>query len=223
MRTRYLVLAIATVLVAAACGSADEGAGLASADPLIPASTADAGATGEVATLQQDAPTTIAASTAAEEVTVEEAFLAFAECMRGEGIELNDPQFEADGTLRLTIRSLVVGDVDEEVMQSARTECALHLEGVTQTFQMVDRSDLEDQLFAFAQCMRDNGYDIPDPVYVEGAHTPGQGGGGQGGPFGKLDRADPEFIAANDLCLPRFDDLWWGPGGGLGGGGGGEE
>ena len=82
---------------------------------------------------------------------------------------------------------------------------------------------VEDQLFAYAECMRENGYDMPDPIYVERTHTPGQGGGGDGGPFGKLDRTDPDFIEANEVCQAQFEDLWTGPGGGPGGGGGGDH
>ena len=212
MHTRRMVMAVASAVLAAACGASDGGEGLASADQLVAPTTA-AGAGGEVT-----------ATSDAAERTPEEAFLAFAACMREEGISLNDPEFAADGTLRLVLRDLIVGDVDADEVQAAREACAGELEGIVQTFDREDRSDIEDQLFAYAECMRENGYDMPDPVYVERTHTPGQGGGGDGGPFGTLDRADPDFVDANETCLARFDDLWWGPGGGLGGSGhGGEE
>lgn len=210
MRTRPMVAAILAVVVSAGCGASDDGDGLASADQLVVPTTTRPAPGGDAGTVPDGR-------------TAEEAFLAFAACMRDEGIVLNDPEFEADGTLRLNLRGLVVGDVDEEEILAARAVCDVELEGITQAFEREDRSDIEDQLFAYAACMRENGYDMPDPIYVERTHTPGQGGGGDGGPFGKLDRTDPEFIEANDVCQVQFDDLWMGSGGGPGGGGGGEH
>ena len=65
--------------------------------------------------------------------------------------------------------------------------------------------------------MRDNGYEeMPDPD-LSSFGTPGQGGGG---PFGQLDRDDPDFIAASEECQDILAGFQRGPGGGGGGRGG---
>ncbi|WP_051771857.1 hypothetical protein [Saccharothrix sp. NRRL B-16314] len=58
----------------------------------------------------------------------------------------------------------------------------------------------EERSQEFAQCMRDNGVDMPDPDPT----------GGKAGGFGKVDRTDPDFERAVDACrefLPGGGDL----------------
>ena len=216
MRSRISVLVAALAVLAAACGSSDRPTGVANADQLVTATSSSDGSGGDVASLDGVAVTT----TTGGEVDAEEALLAFAACMRDQGVEMADPEIGADGNLRLDFRGLAQGDLDREAIQVARAECADLMEGVAQRFQPQDRTAIEDQLLAYASCMRDNGVDMPDPDFSS-APTPGQGGGG---PFASLDREDPTFVAANEICLAEFGgDLPFrpggrGPGGGQGGG-----
>ena len=60
-----------------------------------------------------------------------------------------------------------------------------------------DATAFQDTLLEFAACMRDNGYDMPDPDFSNSGGGPGTGGGG---PFGEVDRSDPDFIAAEEAC-----------------------
>ena len=75
-----------------------------------------------------------------------------------------------------------------------------------------DLSD-EEQLLRFADCMRANGVDFPDPVVeADGTVTfgfhPGTGGGSA-----ELGR-DPDLPAARDACVHLLEGLSFGPGSG---------
>ena len=99
--------------------------------------------------------------------------------------------------------------------------CNDELEGVALGFrgQGVDQTEREDALLEYAVCMRDNGYDMPDPNFD---FTPGQGGGGGGtftGPFGEIDPDDPAFVTAQQACEELLAGIGRGPGGRPGGGG----
>ena len=62
----------------------------------------------------------------------------------------------------------------------------------------------EERLLEFAQCMRDNGVDFPDPVVeADGTVTFGFRPGGGG---------DPNLLAARDACSGLLEGLAFGPG-----------
>ena len=200
-RTSLMLVAV-VMLVAAACGGSDEGA--------------------DVASLSGDGTPLELAEAADEEVDLEAALLEFTACMRENGVDLPDPEVDSEGNVALGVRQAAqAADIPRDDMQAAFAECGDLLDGVAQLFERADITELEDQLLEFAQCMRDNGIDMPDPDL---SFTPGDGDGpGEGGgPFGDVDFEDPEFQAAFDLCgepLPNFG----GRGGqGAGGNGGGE-
>lgn len=63
------------------------------------------------------------------------------------------------------------------------------------------QGSMDEQMRKFAQCMRDNGVDMPDP---------GPDGGFGGGAENKVDRGSPAFQKAMDACrsmLPGGGDL----------------
>ncbi|WP_419840238.1 hypothetical protein [Candidatus Poriferisodalis sp.] len=76
----------------------------------------------------------------------------------------------------------------------------------------------EERLLEFAQCMRDNGVDFPDPV-VEADGTivfgrrPGGAGGGQDGQGVEAIGRDPDLPAARAACSDLIEGLALGPGG----------
>lgn len=198
---RMVVLVVALGLMAAACsGSAESG----------------------VASLEGSTTTTAAAST---EIDTEQALFAFAACMRDNGIDIEDPTVDADGNVDFgAIRGPgpqgAEGEVDREALRAAREECSQFLEDAALGFRERDSTEFQDTLYEFAQCMRDNGVDMPDPdlsSFGPGAREPGQGGG----PFGDLDRDDPAFQAAFESCeeiLAGFGPPGGAPPGGRGGG-----
>jgi hypothetical protein len=148
----------------------------------------------------------------------EDAILDFAACMRDNGLEdFEDPEIDADGGIAFGFRGLVEdGEVDRDTVRAAMQTCRIHLEGLSFAASDLDRTEIEDQMFEFAACMRDNGIDMEDPEF---SGTPGQGGPGSG-PFAELDPDDPEFQAALEACGDIFEGGFpAGPGAGRGGGG----
>ena len=171
----------------------------------------------EVASIQ-DVVTTDAPASAASELTeqeaTEQAFLEFARCMRDEGVDMSDPTVDADGNVIPARPNFEGGEgsFDREAIQSAREVCGDVLEGATLGFDRVDDTDFQDQALAYAQCMRDNGIDMPDPDFSSTGGGPGRGlfGGAE------IDRDDPAFHAAEDVCQEQIPGFVRGPGGGAG-------
>ncbi len=214
--TRLIVLLASVALVASACGGGSgEGTEVASVSDLESASEVDPLAAAE----------DLATEPAAEDapVDVEQAMLDFTECMRENGVEMDDPSVDADGNLRLGRPGRLAPEerADRAVIESARQACSEYLEGITLGFQERDRTEIEDTLVEYAACMRDNGFDMPDPDFS--SFGPGQGGGG-GGPFGAVDRDDPDFVTADEACRDIFTNAGFDdgrrPGFGRGPGGG---
>lgn len=188
MRFRAL-LVLAVILTACGGAAADTGDG--------------------VASLEESTATT----TAAEQTTdPEAAAIAFTECMRENGIDMEDATVDADGNVIPGMPSdlperddegddVRVGELGEE-LRAAFEECGDLLEGTAFGFTPEDQTELQDQLLELAQCLRDQGLDVADPDLS----NPPNGGPGEGGPFG-IDFQDPEVQAAMEQCeefLPNF-------------------
>jgi len=216
MKRHITALVLLLALTAAACGSNSSDDGLAT----LSQPDADSGAA-----LALDDGSTDAA------LDSEESILAFTECLRDEGLDIPDPEFDEGGNLRL--RSLFEAseevDIGREEMREGFDACAEYLEGIAQQFDRTDRAEMEDRLYVYASCMRDNGYDMADPDFsiehVPGAgigDSDGDGGGGAGGgPFAGIDFSDPEFVTANAACQDIFGGTFM-PGSGRSGGGTGQ-
>jgi len=172
-----MVLAIG--LLAAACSGTDADTGVASLD----------GASGS--DQSQDAATDAASQ--------EDAVMAFTFCLRDEGLDVDDPVADDQGNLRPP-RLRDIADLDRDVAEAAFASCDGYLEDVTFALADEDRTEREDELLAFAECARENGYDMPDPDFST-AGTPGSGGGG---PFSGLDKEDPAFQTALAACSDVF-------------------
>ena len=191
MKTRVLVLLLALGLIAAACAGSDE-------------------ANSGVATLETEARVLAVEEPdvdADEAVDAEEAMMALAACLRDEGLDIEDPTVDAEGNVQFGGLRGGGGDgaaasVDRAAMRTAMSVCQEQLEGVALGFggRDFDVTELQDTLVEYAACMRDSGYDMPDPDFSSfgpGAGEPGQGGGG---PFGEIDPNDPDFISAQQAC-----------------------
>ena len=98
------------------------------------------------------------------------------------------------------------GPATARSMREAATTCRGHLEGVALRFASIDRTEMEDRTLEYAACMREHGFDMPDPDFSGGAgpgprgpvprHRPGgvpgpRLPGGQRGVPGHLRRPDP--------------------------------
>jgi hypothetical protein len=99
----------------------------------------------------------------------EDAGFEFAQCMRDNGIEdFPDPQVDSDG--EGFIMRPPAGVTPEE-MEPATAECEHILEDAVPEGQEQltpeEHAELQDQWRAVAQCVRDQGYDFPDPEVDE--------------------------------------------------------
>jgi len=189
IHVRALLLIPALALVGAACGG-------------------NSASSDGVASLEDATETTSASATDSDEVDVEQALLDFAACMRDNGVDIEDPTVDADGNVELgAVRGQVAEEdlaIDREMIRAAREECGSFLEGTTLGFRRGDNAELQDTLFEYAQCMRDNGVEMDDPDFSE--FGPGGTAGDEGepgvrvGPFGVIDADDPHFEAAQEAC-----------------------
>jgi len=163
-----------------------------------------------VATLQSPgAGETVPSASPSASLDPETARLEFARCMRENGVDLPDPGSGGGGAV-----AIGGNGIDMEEMQEAMEACQQFLGDAIGERAEID-PEMQDKLLEFAECMRDNGVDFPDPDV--------SGGGGRiqvGGPGG-IDPSSDEFQAAQDACQdilgdlgPRFEG---GPGGGDGG------
>lgn len=215
MWRRVTMLLAVVALLAAACGGSGGSSGIATLEQDEAALALDEGG---AAIAEGDTATP---ATSAEEMDPEEAMLAFTECMREQGIEMPDPEMDDGGNLGLSRpRRVMEGDFDREEMMAAGEACRYLLEGMAQQFERPDQTEMQDQLLAYAACMRENGWDMPDPDLS--SFEPGSGPGGGRFGIGPEDRDDPAFQAAQEACQDLFTGGFgpgMGPGGGFGGGG----
>jgi hypothetical protein len=108
----------------------------------------------------------------------QEALLAYAECMRGEGIDMADPTFDADGNATGGGFGPDSGiDPRSDEFQAAQETCGSLIEGVTLGGPGggggFDNEAMQEATLAFTECLRDEGLDVGDLELP----TPGQGGG----------------------------------------------
>mgnify|MGYP001187972522 FL=1 len=129
-----------------------------------------------------------------EEVTFEEGLLSFARCMREEGLDFPDPSFDSEGNPEFTDFDIE----NQDALEAAFVNCEDILRDA-----FPDEFDLDPEVQAalydasleFAQCMRKQGLDFPDP-------KPGE--------FGffafrdaEVDFNDPAFQDAFEICQPE--------------------
>lgn len=181
--TLLATLAVTLALVTAACGGAT-------------------GTTG-VVTLSSADPGSATPAPSAGAVDFEQAMLDYAQCLRDNGIDAADPQFGADGRPQQGGGGGgLFGDAidqDSPEFQAAQTACSSLLAGVQRNSDPQAEAERQAQLLEFAQCMRDEGVDFPDPQLGTGGR-PGFGGGR----FGDLDLQAPAVQAALQVCQADF-------------------
>ena len=126
-----------------------------------------------------------------------DAAIAFAECMRENGVDMPDPQFDENGRMMLEMQP---GN-DPEATKEAQEECQKHLEAVRGGAEPSEeqQAEMRERALAFAECMRENGVDFPDPQFEEGG---GVRLGGRG-----IDPEDPDFQKAEEACRDEMPGL----------------
>ncbi|MEU4834473.1 hypothetical protein [Streptosporangium sp. NPDC023615] len=137
-RRAALLVGVLAVLAPASCGEAPAGGGV--------ASVADTG----------EPPPGVSPSASP---TASPDPLAFARCMRENGIDMADP--EPGGPARINVRSK-----DKGALEKAHKACSRYMGG-GEGRGRVD-PEAHDRLLAFARCMRENGVDMADPEPGDG-------------------------------------------------------
>lgn len=164
----------------------------------------------QVATLDTSGGSDGASTDTAVAVDTQESLLAYASCMRDNGVEMADPTVDADGNVSGGFGPQGGIDPRSEEFQTAQEACGDLIEGVTlgggQGGGRFDQTAIQDGLNEFTDCLRDEGLDVddvslrgpgqgdgpPDGSIPAGGPTGSDGGGGfAGGPPGSLpDGAD---------------------------------
>jgi hypothetical protein len=149
-----------------------------------------AGDLGEVATLEdalpEDRELVIADDAAVADA--DDAALAFAQCIRDHGItDFEDPTLGEKGQVEFADGAKTNDNPD--ATKQAHTACSELLEGSIASKDQGHNGTIEqqDQLLDFAACMRENGFDMPDPD-------------ASGDAFGGVDKDDPDFAVALVEC-----------------------
>ena len=109
------------------------------------------------------------------EQTDEEIATSFAECLRTEGMNVSDPELNADGTVNMmAFRQSLTNDPNFN-FQNPRTrqsmqKCVPLLQNASFAGQrsQEDEIELNDNLLEIAQCLRDAGIDAKDPDFSGG-------------------------------------------------------
>jgi hypothetical protein len=173
-------------LLTSACGPADAGPDVASVS----------GDNGESAS---------PGTTAAPEADPEEAFLAYARCMREHGIDMPDPEMDGGGGVTMALG----GDPGSMPgLEAAEQACRPALDAAVRSSgkgpDPAQQAEMKDRALRFSQCMREHGVDMPDPVFEDGGRMKMTIGGPDGG-----DGPDPEspaFQEAEKACQPIMGD-----------------
>ncbi|KAA1428767.1 hypothetical protein [Nocardioides antri] len=122
------------------------------------------------------------------------AALAWAKCMRENGVDIPDPKPADDGKggdvgLAPGLGGPMPG-VDAEAFAAAKEACAEHAEGMGGVDGGGFTEEDKQRMVDFARCMREHGVDMPDPDF--------DGGDGEMGV--EIDPNDSDFEAAQEAC-----------------------
>lgn len=144
----------------------------------------------------------------------QDAILAYTRCLRGEGLNIPDPDFSATGGGARILLPRAGIDPTSPKFRKAQAKCQPLIASIRTQFSPERREQLQEAAVKFAQCMRKNGVNVPDPDFSRGV---GPGGGLFG--TGRIDPSNPKVQKAMDACRSVFTDagLGRGPGGGPGG------
>jgi hypothetical protein len=89
--------------------------------------------------------------------------LAFAECMRDNGVDMPDPGPGQQGFYQAFHE--IESDYDQATIQQALTAC----EDLMPQFATEQHDDDDEAVLALAECLRDQGLDVPDNLFESGA------------------------------------------------------
>ena len=136
-----------------------------------------------------------------EEQDPQERALAFAKCMREHGVDMPDPEFGADGSLRMRLGGPGTGKVDREQLDQAMEACRSLAPSGGGGKRPKHDPEVQKLLLAFAKCMREHG--------IENFPDPGADGGLilRAGEESGINPDSPEFKAAEEACRSYQDRI----------------
>ena len=204
----FIASLLVSSLALAACGGSSSGsASVASLDDVDGADETNAEGTpglveGEQALGEEVSPVAPDQDEASPQ-DPEEVFLAYAECLRDQGLEdVQDPDFSGGGGGPRGILSEI--DRQDAEVQAAIQACRPLVAGIQRGFSAEDQAERQDRVLALAECLREeHGLDVADPDFSGGGFLRG----------GDLDLDDPEIQAAIQDCREAVG-FSGGPGGG---------
>jgi hypothetical protein len=133
---------------------------------------------------------------------MQDAMLEYAACMREHGIDMPDPEFTEEGggfTVSQEAGEAGGGPGDED-FAAADEECGEIMEDIRSQMPDMDPAEvaeLQDKLLVMAQCMRDKGYDFPDPEVSSDGGVMTRMGGPNGEDEGP--QTDPNSAAGEQM------------------------
>jgi hypothetical protein len=155
----------------------------------------------QVATLATPGPDDGASPAPAEAVDEQQAILDFVACLNDNGLELPDPQFGPEGPRFADPTVLLRIDIRSAEFLDAMEACADLLAALQPDVDPELQAEQIEQQLAFAECMRREGMDFPDPDPIRGFDI-----GSLRGPDGELafDPFTPDFQAASSVCVAEI-------------------
>jgi hypothetical protein len=142
------------------------------------------------------------ASPSPSAITPQDAALAYARCMRENGVDMPDPQVATGSGGEVKIAQEGGAPVSKEKFSAADEVCRHFMADAAPNGQGPAMSaEDQDRVLAFAKCMREHGIDMPDPDFSGGGFSIRIDAGSDNdssGPRGPKD--DPEFQAAQEAC-----------------------
>lgn len=152
----------------------------------------------QVATLATPGPDAGASPAPAESVDEQQAILDFVACLNDNGLELPDPQFGPEGPRFADPGVLMRIDFRSAEFLDAMEACADLLAALQPEVDPELQAEQAEQQLAFAECMRREGVEFPDPDPMRGFDI-----ASMRGPDGELafDPFSREFQAASEVCV----------------------
>ena len=131
------------------------------------------------------------------QANAQDAALDYAKCMREHGVDVPDPKPGQGGGFGIQINS---SDPQEnEKFQDAQDACGSILEKAIPEGDRPDPAEMRDKLHEMTECLRDKGYDVPEPqVFGPGDSPPDN----PPAPSKELQdlMGDPDFQQAQEDC-----------------------
>jgi hypothetical protein len=121
----------------------------------------------------------------------EEAGLAFTECLREHGVEVEDPKPGQN--------NIEVGPGNDPTTKAALSACNGKLGSAGQELSSDEEEEFREGALALAQCLRENGIDMGDPEFL--------GPGKFHLDISGIDTNSPAFEAAQEACEDKLPEL----------------